>query len=218
MKIMHAFELIPERKICIYGTGGFGREVLCCVLDCLPRTLNMKEMVCFMIDDAYFNETKVLGIPVMPRSHFDPDKFDVVVAVGDPPARKQMVERLPADTRFVTIVHPSAIISEWVEIGEGSIITAGSILTCDIKVGRHAHLNLHTTIGHDCVIGDYFTTGPSANISGSCVIGDCVYIGTNVAIKQGLRICNSVVVGMGGNVVKDILEEGVYVGNPVKRI
>ena len=39
------------------------------------------------------------------------------------------------------------------EIGAGSIITAGCIITTNIKIGKHSHLNLHTTIGHDCELG-----------------------------------------------------------------
>jgi UDP-3-O-[3-hydroxymyristoyl] glucosamine N-acyltransferase len=99
-----------------------------------------------------------------------------------------------------------------------SIITAGCILTCDIKIGKHSQLNLHTTIGHDCVIGNYFTTTPACNISGICTFGDCVYLGTNSSVRQGITICDEVTVGMGGVVVKNINEPGTYVGNPAKRL
>ena len=75
---------------------------------------------------------------------------------------------------------------------------------------------MHTTVGHDCIIGDFFTTAPAVNISGSCKFGDNVYVGTNASVKNGITICDDVTIGMGGVVVKDILKPGTYIGNPAK--
>lgn len=208
-----------EKKICILGAGGFGREVLCCLIDSIATTnLKIEDIACFMVNDDNFTESKIMGIEVIPQSKFDPELYNVVVAIGDPTTRKRVVESLPNDTKYTTIIHPSAIISEFVKIGEGSIITAGTIITCNIKIGKHAHLNLQTTIGHDCVIGDFFTTAPATNVSGNCHFGECVYFGTNSSVKQGITICDNVTIGMGGVVVKNITEEGVYIGNPLKKL
>lgn len=208
-----------NKKICIFGTGGFGREVLCCLIDAIAHTnQKIEELACFMVSDEDFKDNMVMGLEVLPQSKLNTELHEVVVAIGDPHTRKKVVESLPAETKFATIIHPSAVMSKWVEIGEGSIITAGTILTCNIKIGKHAHLNLHTTVGHDCIIGDYFTTAPAANISGSCHFGNCVYFGTNASVRQGIKICDNVTIGMGGVVVKDITEAGVYIGNPLKKL
>ncbi|PID85763.1 MAG: transferase [Chloroflexi bacterium] len=208
-----------EKKICIIGAGGFGRETLLCVIDGIATTnLKIEEVACFMVEDKYLAENKIMGVDVIPQSKFDPELYNVVVAIGDPSTRKKVVESLPKQTTFTTIIHPNAIISDWVKIGEGSIITAGVIITCNIKIGKHSQLNLHTTIGHDCEMGDYFTTAPGANISGNCVFGNKVYFGTNSSVRQGVSICNDVTIGMGGVVVKNIAESGVYIGNPLKKL
>jgi len=207
-----------RKKICIVGTGGFGKEVLCCLIDSLkPNEFEVNEIACFMVSDNHFKGERILGVEVIPQSKFDPLKYDVIIGIGDPSVRKAMVESLPKETSYATIIHPSVVMSKWVEIGEGSIITAGSILTCNIKIGKHAHLNLHTTIGHDCVIGDYFTSTPGVNISGNCTFGDCVYFGTNASTREKLSICSNVTIGMGGVVVKSIDKEGVYIGNPLHK-
>jgi sugar O-acyltransferase (sialic acid O-acetyltransferase NeuD family) len=207
-----------KKKICIVGAGGFGREALCCLIDSLKdENIKIDDIACFMVEDAAHTNEKIMGIEVIPQSKFDPDKYDAIVGTGDPTLRKKIVNSLPPNTTYTTIIHPTAVISKWVEIGEGSIITAGTILTCNIKIGKHAHLNLHTTIGHDCVIGDFFTTTPAVNVSGNCQFGECVYLGTNASIKQGVSICSNVTVGMGGVVVKDITEPGIYIGNPLKK-
>lgn len=208
-----------NKKICIIGAGSFGREVLCCIIDCIQmNNQKIEDIACFVERDDFINESKIMGVDVIPQSKFNPLLYDVVVAIADPLVRKQIIEKLPPETTFATIIHPSVIYSQWVEIGEGSIFTAGTILTCNIKIGKHSQLNLHTTVGHDCEIGDYFTTAPGVNISGNIKIGDCVYFGTNAAVKQGLKICDNVLIGMGGIVLNDIVESGVYVGNPIKKL
>ncbi|MFT5702469.1 MAG: sugar O-acyltransferase (sialic acid O-acetyltransferase NeuD family) [Desulforhopalus sp.] len=206
-----------KKQICIVGSGGFAMETLCCFLDSMkiPISDHSKNFR-FMIADNDPNEADVLGVPVIKQSTFDPTLYKTIVAIGDPRKRQQVVKELPKDTEYISIIHPSAVISKWVQIGEGAIVTAGTILTCNITIGSHAQLNLHTTIGHGCKIGDYFTTAPATNISGDCSVGDCVSMGTNSSIRQGLDICDNVTIGMGSVVVKSIIDQGVYVGAPAK--
>lgn len=208
-----------QKKVCIIGAGGFGKEVLCLALDVYAHTgLEPHEVAVFMVDDPFFRSPFVNGVPVVKRSDFDPAPYDCVVAIGDSVARAQVVDSMPATTTWATLIHPNVVMSRWVTIGEGAVVTAGNILTCNITIGRHVQLNLGSTVGHDCVIGDFFTTAPGVNISGNCTIGDRVYFGSSAAAREKLNICSDVVVGMGGIVVKHVTEPGVYVGNPAKRM
>ena len=194
----------------IIGAGGFGREVY--------WSLGMTERVntVFFVDDIYWDDSDK---KILPLSLFDSNKYEVVVAIGDPNHRKQIIDNLPKSTKFFTHIHPTVqILGDDVEIGEGSIICAGSILTTNIKIGTHSHLNLQTTVGHDCIIGDYFTTAPGVKISGNCNIGDRVYFGTNSCIKQKLNVCSDVTVGLNSGVVKNIVNSGVYIGTPAIKL
>lgn len=190
----------------IIGAGGFAREIKAALG--LPDTK-------FFVDDAYQKvESGIYGL-----SKFDPNKYEVVVAIGDPIDRARMVDKLPSNTRFFTFIDPSAQIQDVdVEIEEGSIICAGCIITTNVKIGKHTHLNLLSTIGHDTQVGDYFTTAPGAKISGNCKIGNKVYVGTNGSIRQKIDICDEVVIGMNAAVVKNIDTSGVYAGVPSKRL
>ncbi len=197
-------------KKAIIGAGGFAREIYWS----LPVVERLNAV--FFIDDIYWNDSNNL---VLPLSKFDPSEYEVVVAIGDPKDRFDMVQKLPKETKYFTHINSSVLILDPnIEIGEGSIICAGCILTTNITIGNHAHLNLQTTIGHDCKIGNYFTTAPGAKISGNCEIHDCVYIGTNASIKQKLTIGDNIIIGMNSGVLKNIVEPGVYVGTPSKKI
>ncbi len=209
---------MKNKKILIAGTGGFAKEVLC-LIDDLGLLDNVEAFIePDFIFENYSKPLNIHGIPVKPYSFLEPKKHLVTVAIGESKVREKIVtEQLPIYTKYITLIHPTAIISKWNQIGEGAIICAGTIITCDVTIGRFAHLNLQTTIGHDCVIGDYFTTAPNVNISGNCSIDKHVYFGTASVIKQGLSVAKNTTIGMGAIVTKDIREESqIWVGNPAK--
>ena len=142
-----------------------------------------------------------------------------MVAVADSKDRFDIIQRLPRETKYFTWVHPTALILDNdIEIGEGSFIGANSILTTNIKIGKHTILNRANHIGHDCSIGDYFSAMPGSIVSGNVIIGDEVYLGTNASIKEKLSICSSATIGLNAAVVKNIEEPGTYVGVPAKKI
>ena len=194
----------------IVGAGGFGREVYWS-LNPIERANTV-----FFVDDEYWDGSDE---KLLPLSRFESDKFELVVAIADSLHRERIVNSLPKNTKYFTHIHPTAQIQgEDVTIGEGSIVCAGSIITTNVKIGKHAHINLITTIGHDCVIGDYFTTAPGVQISGNETIGNNVYFGTRSCIKQKLSVCDNVIIGMNAGVVKNITEPGTYVGTPAKKV
>ena len=79
-------------------------------------------------------------------------------------------------------------------------------------------MNRACHIGHDCIVGDYLSMMPGSIISGNVTIGDNVYLGTNSTIKEKTKLCDNLVIGMGGVVVNDINIHGTYIGLPVKKI
>ena len=191
-------------KKAIIGNGGFSREIQ----NELPNAR------IFVSDDYYNGEDGV-----SPLSEFDPAKYECIVAVGDPVSRFNIVQSLPKETQFFTFISKDALIlGPKVYIGDGSIICAGVVVTTNIRLGMHTHLNLNSTIGHDTVIGEFFTTAPGVHISGNNKIGRLVYFGTNSCTREKVQICDDVIIGLNAGVVKNITEPGVYIGTPAIKI
>lgn len=193
----------------IVGNGGFGREVY--------HSLSFydKKNCIFFVEDEFYQK----GEKILPLSKFDPNEYELIIAIGDPNIRERIVNHLPSKTKYFTHIDKSVrILGDDVNIGEGTIICAGSILTTNIKIGKHSQINLLCTVGHDTTIGDYFTIAPGSNISGNCDIGNKVYIGTNSSVKEKINICDNVIIGLNSGVIKHIENPGTYIGCPTKKI
>ena len=190
-------------KLALFGYGGHAREVAC----------QMDQEVTFFVDDEYVNDI------TKPISTFNPEEYMMMVAVADSKDRYDIVQRLPKDTKYFTFIHPSVqIMDDNIEVGEGSFIGANSILTTNIKLGKHALLNRGNHIGHDCIIQDYFSAMPNAVVGGNVTISNKVYLGSCANIREKINIIDNTIIGMNAAVVKNIIESGTYVGVPAKKI
>lgn len=189
----------------LIGGGGHAREVM----------NQMSETLIRFVDDEFYDGSNPM---ILPLSSFNPEEYEVMIAIGDSTDRMNMLSRLPDNTKFFSFIHPTALIMPGsISIGEGSFVGAYSVLTCDIQIGKHAILNRGNQVGHDSVIGDFFSAMPGAVVSGNVSIGNAVYMGTNSSVIERVSICSNVVIGAQGCVVSDITEEGVYVGVPVRK-
>jgi sugar O-acyltransferase (sialic acid O-acetyltransferase NeuD family) len=193
-------------KKSLIGNGGHAREVMSQMGIELTR----------FVSDEYWKEGDSKLLPI---SEFDPDKYVVMVAIANSKDREDVVKSLPEKTQYFTFIHPTAqIMSDDVIIGDGSFIGANSIITCNITLGKHSLLNRGVHVGHDSIIGDYFSAMPGSVVSGNVTLGDKVYLGTNSSIREKITICNDVIIGLNTGIVKDIKDPGTYVGCPFKKI
>lgn len=207
------------KDIVIIGAGGFGREVAWLIED-INKVEKEWNIVGFVDDDESIQGNEINGYRVVGNVEWlKKQEINVVNAIGDPIIKKKVMVRLEDSKNIYPIlIHPNVIYSDKVEIGEGSIICAGNIITVNIEIGTHVIVNLDCTIGHDAVLGDYTTVLPSVNISGFVKIEECVNIGTGSVIIQGASIGKNTVVGAGAVVVKDLPGNCTAVGAPAKPI
>lgn len=211
-------------KIVIVGAGGHARELLDLV-EAINAEGERYEVLGYLVDPEYaaagtvIHDRPVLGgLDWLDRYAAE---ASVVCGIGYPHVRHGMVQRAAArGARFVSLVHPRALLTRRVELGSGVVIAAGCILTNQIRLGDHVQLNLSTTISHDCVLGAFASTGPGVHVAGSVVLEEGAYLSTGVSVIPGVRVGRWAVVGAGAAVVRDVPANAVAVGVPaeVKRV
>lgn len=203
----------------IVGAGGHGREILD-VVEAINEVRPTFEVLGFLADGHGVHEplarraARILG----PSSLLENLEADYVVAIGDPAARAAVDRAFMDRATAPILVHPSATVGSDVHLGPGSVVMAGARLTTNIVAGRHVHLNVNSTISHDCRIGDYVTLSPGCSLSGAVVVGDFAYFGTGAVVIPGVVIGARTMVGAGAVVIRDLPSDVTAVGVPAKPI
>lgn len=136
-----------------------------------------------------------------------------IFALGDNKIRKR--HERPG---MVSIIHPSAFVSQGARVGRGSYVGPGARIISGATIGLGAIINTGAIVEHDCKVGSWCHIAPGAVICGQVELGEGCFIGANAVIRQCLTIAPWTTVGCGAAVVKDIHETGTYVGVPAKII
>ncbi len=211
-----------KRDVAIIGAGGFAREVLD-VFDAVNANGGLFSVLGFIVDAQYGAPgTEVNGKPIL--GGFDwvakhSPSVQLICGVGAPQHRSKLIRRAEASGgRFVSVVHPTATLTRWIDMGEGVVITAGCVLTNRIWLGNHVHLNLLTTVGHDGLLGDFATTAPGVNLSGNVTLGEGAYVGSGANVIEKVSIGRWAIVGAGSTVIRDVPANTTCVGTPATAI
>jgi sugar O-acyltransferase (sialic acid O-acetyltransferase NeuD family) len=210
------------QKIAIFGAGGFGMEVAMLV-EHINAVTPTWDLLGFFDEGEpkgkIVNGYSVLG-GISELNEWE-TRLSVVLALGLPKTKKQVLEKIRNDRiPYPVLIHPSVIMGkrDYLTIGEGTIICAGTILTTNIRIGRHVLLNLSCTVGHQTEIGDFCSFMPTCNISGEVRIGEGNFWGTGAKIINRKRVGNNVTVGAGAVIVNDVPDNVTVIGVPARVI
>ena len=211
-----------SKKIVIIGAGGCGREILD-IFEACNQEKNQYEILGFIVQKEYSQAGNIVnGYPVLGDFEwFDKNARNVhaICAVGAPQHRYRLVNIAASyNVRFCSVVHPSVYKSRWIEIGVGSVIAAGCILTTQIKIGDHVYVNYGCTIGHDVVLEEFTTLVPGAHISGAVTAHAGCYIGTGANVIEKINLGEWSIMGAGSTIIRDVPANTTVVGNPGKVI
>ncbi len=131
--------------------------------------------------------------------------------------RSRYTEQVAAlGIRFASLVHPSARVSPKSTLGEGSMVSVGSIIAAHTHLGPHVIVNRGVLIGHHTEIASHVSVQPGANIAGACRIGEGTYIGMGSVVIDRITIGAHSVVGAGAVVTKDVPDNVQVVGVPAR--
>lgn len=200
------------RRILIVGAGGFGREVRTWVRDAWEG--RGYGFAGFLDADASRGgpEGTVVG---------DPDTYrpmpgdGLLLGIGIPGIRRRLAEALTArGGRFLTLVHPTAIVAPSAVIGEGTILCPYAIVSAAATIGRGVLLNYHASVAHDASVGDYSALAPYATLGGFARVGADVFLGLHASIGPGRRVGDRSKVSANSAALADVPADTLVYGVP----
>lgn len=207
-----------SRPLVIVGAGGFGREVAQLVRD-LARAGDDTALLGFVDGDAALRGAAPGGLPVLGDDDWLIARTDVDAAcgIGLPAIRRRVATRLAAaGIAFVRLVHPAASVGDTVDLGPGSIVCAGAVVTADVHTGPHVQINPCAAVMHDVRLGAFTTVAPGATLCGGVAVGELCLIGAGAVIRPGVRVGPGATVGVGAVVTRDVADGATVAGSPAR--
>ncbi len=208
------------QAVILIGAGGHARVLL--------DALALNQVAVLGLTDAdqgkhglLLEGSKVLGDDSV-LERFAPQTTLLVNALGSTHTmhpREQAYERLRArGYRFMTIVHPSAVVAKSAQLGEGVQLMAGAVVQPGVSLGENSIVNTGAQLDHDCVVGRHVHLGPGATLSGAVRVGDATHVGTGAVVLQGITIGARCLIAAGAVVTTDIADACRVAGVPARRI
>lgn len=209
-------------EIVIHGCGAMAIELAMYINDVSLHTYTDDEkLVVTDIVSSEFSRAddlqKVLGYPVsLHGSIASVDRFKQkksIIGISSALVIKKMVSDIKAaGGKFITIIHPSAVVSPVANIGDGVIIAPFVYVGPFSSIGNNSIINVHSTVGHDASVGNGVIVSPHVDLNGGATVGDYTFIGAGVVVDPRTNIGRYCKLSS-GIAVKNDLPDGVLAFN-----
>lgn len=163
----------------------------------------------------------VLGYPIIGTDNDIPQyvsDVDFIVTVGfikNPNLRIRIHESIKeVGGHLATIIASTAYVSKYASIKEGTVIMHHAMVNAGAEIGYGCIINTYSNIEHDAVIGDYCHISTGAMVNGDCKVGNHTFLGSQSVMVNGVSILEGCVIAAGSMIRKDLLQKGIYSGNP----
>lgn len=207
----------------LFGAGGHGRVVA----DAALRMQGWGQVLASDRDPLHCVGSLLPGVPLKDvASALDlaqqaqgqlQVQLQVHVAIGHNAARAKEAAFWGLD-RLVSVVHPLASVSPFSVLDLGCFVAAGAVVAPGAHVGVAGIVNHGAVVDHDVRIGAFCHVAPNATLGGGVTLGQRVLMGAGAVVLPGLYVGDDVVVGAGSVVRQSLLEPGIYVGVPARKL
>ncbi|NND14774.1 MAG: acetyltransferase [Eudoraea sp.] len=147
------------------------------------------------------------------------DNASVFPAVGSNLIRKKiMTDPNFTGLNYPILASPTAVISKFSQIAEGTLVAPSAIVQSKAQIGRGSIINTAAVVEHECLLYDFVHIAPGAVIAGNVKVKEGAFIGANATVKEGITIGRGAIIGAGAVIIRDVPAMETWVGNPGKRI
>lgn len=201
-------------RLVLIGASGHGK--VCAEI----AELNGYEEILFLDDDIGRKECgghAVVGVKADFKKFID-GSTEFFVSIGNAGDRKKIQDEIVGSNgNIATLLHSKSVIGKDVKIGNGSVVIAGAVINSGTVIGDGVIINTSSSVDHDCVVGAFSHIAVGAHLCGGVEIGEMSWIGAGAIVINNLTICGDCMIGAGAVVIRDIEEEGTYLGVPAQK-
>ena len=206
-------------KIIIVGAGGFAREVYSWANDAFDFTkYQIKGFLSNNKRDLDNFDIKV-GIIGNPDFYEIKENDRFLFAIGDIETKKRLVVKLKnKGAKFLTLIHPTAIVVNTARIGKGVVICPFCLVSDNVQLDDFVMMNTYASCGHDVKVGKYSILSPYVALNGFVKLENEVFVGTHATVIAYKKVGFKSKIGANSVVIKDVLANRTVIGVPGKAI
>lgn len=209
--------MAPDSDIIVVAAGGHGRVLLDALLAGGARVRGLVDPA--LVAGSTVMEAVVLGGDEVLDSQ-ESRQYWLANGLGANPstvARAAVHRRLVArGYRFVTVIHPSAVVGRATSLGEGCQIMARAVVQCGAQIGCNAVVNTAASIDHDVVVGDDAFVAPGVILCGNVQLGQGAFVGAGAILLPGVRVGAGAVIAAGAVVRSEVPPGEIHAGVPAR--
>jgi len=208
-----------KEKVIIIGTGGHARVVI----DIIQEAGEFQIAGLIAKDKSM---ESFAGYPVtgtdddLPAIHSSGIKHAAIGIGGyrDNQLRTRIFDNLKnIGFEIINAIHPRAITSKSITMGEGCTLFPGAIVNTDAVIGDNVIIATGATIDHETIIHNDVLISAGVTIGAYCTIGEGALCALGSKIISGINIGENAVVAAGAVVIDDVDSNNIVYGIPAKR-
>jgi len=142
-----------------------------------------------------------------------------IVAIGDNEIRaREYAHAMAAGLQPTSVIHPSAVVSEFAYIAPGSFVGAQAVVNANASVGENVIVNTAAIIEHDCVVGAHCFIAPASVLCGNSRVGAHTFISANATLVPNVKVGEHALVAAGAVVTKSYPDKVRLMGIPARNV
>lgn len=185
-----------------------------------------RKVAAFTVDASYLRTDACDGLPVVAfhslANEFPPDTHDILLPLGYTRMNEfRQVRCEQAKAMGYTLAsYVSSRASVWPDmpVGENVIIYEQAILQSFVTLGDNVTVRSGANIGHHGRVGSHSFIASGVVTGGNVTIGERAFIGLGAVLRDNISVGKRCFIGAGAVVLGDTEPDGIYVGNPARRL
>ena len=183
-------------------------------------------VVAFTVDEAYRQADHFDGLPLVAfenlEQHYPPSDCRLLIPMGYQRINSIRRARYEAARArgydFISYISSRASVWPDLVVGDNVLIYEHAIIQPFARIGSNCIIRSGAHVSHHCTVKDHAFVAAEVAMGGESTIGEQAFVGVGAIVIDNISIGDRGFIGAGTVVTRSTEPDGVYVGNPARRL
>ena len=180
----------------------------------------------FTVDQAYLTNPVFEGLPLVPfetlEAQHPPSDYRLLIPMGyqriNGVRRARYENAKRRGYAFVSYVSSRASVWPDLQVGDNVLIYEHAIIQPYARIGHNCIIRSGAHISHHGQVADHAFVAVEVAMGGEGRIGEQAFVGVGAVLRDRIQVAERSFIGAGAVVLRDTDADGVYLGNPARKV